>query len=1038
MESRSTAGAISPTHSGAGEARESTGAPARGRYRFRTGRFIVLFALGASVGMFLAWESDTSRIQARWLSRIAERSTFEIAPGPSRQIVFPRSGPYDQRLGYTKIAEYVRRLTGAGYEVEAQARFSPTLLELASVGVSPIYREKNSAGLTIIDGRGNTFFQAQYPARTFAGFADVPRIVAESLLFVENRELLEPGDPHRNPAIEWSRLAKAAVSYGRELVDPGYAVPGGSTLATQMEKFRHSPGGVTASPAEKLRQMLTASLRSYRYGETTNRARQEIVVDYLNSISFAARPGYGEVIGLPMALALWYGVDPDETLRLISERGPTYADLQAKARAYRQTLSLLLAARRPTEYLIEKPEALRERTETYLRLLADEGIISARVRDEALKIDITPGAADPFVPAELAYGDRGSARSIRNRVASLLGAGGFYELDRLDLTVESTIDEQRRAAVSNMLESIRSPEMAKMMGLTGERLLPADGAGADKIVYSFTLYEKGEGVNRLRIHADTLGSALDVNDAVMLDLGSTAKLRTLVTYLEVFAELHARLSKLAIEDLADLDVHPSDEMTGWAVEHLEQNQGESLDAFLEAAMERRYSGSPHEAFFTGGGLHYFHNFDKADDKKKFTVQTAFRHSVNLVFIRMMRDIVAYHMYGGSGAADEVISDPDHWLRPHYAARFAERESRQFLSRFYRRYAGKTPGEILSGLAADERVSPRKYTVMLRVLEPDLPRPDVLARVIERFDGHKKWKLTDKLASEIYDNADPQRWDLNDLGYLTRTHPLEIWTARYLAAHPGASYDEAVAASVEARRLVYRWLLEPKRPEIQTRRIRQELEIDAFRAIHARWKRLGYPFRSLVPSYATSIGSSADRPDALAELLGIIANDGVRQKSLRVERLRFAEGTPYETTIRARTDGAAQVLPAEATRLVRRAMEDVVVNGTGRRTYQSIYDPAGKPVTIAGKTGTGDHVRKTVNARGEVIKSEAVSRTATFAFLLGDRFYGVIGAYVKGTEAADFSFTSALATQVFKILAPALSPILDEPALTAPRDETLVG
>ena len=133
-----------------------------------------------------------------------------------------------------------------------------------------------------------------------------------------------------------------------------------------------------------------------------------------------------------------------------------------------------------------------------------------------------------------------------------------------------------------------------------------------------------------------------------------------------------------------------------------------------------------------------------------------------------------------------------------------------------------------------------------------------------------------------------------------------------------------------------------------------------------------------------------------------------------------------------------MLPAEVTRLVRRAMEDVVVNGTGRRSYQSIYDPAGKPVTIAGKTGTGDHVRKTVNARGEVIKSEAVSRTATFAFLLGDRFYGVIGAYVKGTEAADFSFTSALATQVFKILAPALSPILDEPALTAPRDETLVG
>ena len=72
------------------------------------------------------------------------------------------------------------------------------------------------------------------------------------------------------------------------------------------------------------------------------------------------------------------------------------------------------------------------------------------------------------------------------------------------------------------------------------------------------------------------------------------------------------------------------------------------------------------------------------------------------------------------------------------------------------------------------------------------------------------------------------------------------------------------------------------------------------------------------------------------------------------------------------------------------------------------------------------IQEEVNAKG-------------FSGRVDDALYQrVIGAYVKGTEAADFSFTSALATQVFKILAPALSPILDEPALTAPRDETLVG
>ena len=33
------------------------------------------------------------------------------------------------------------------------------------------------------------------------------------------------------------------------------------------------------------------------------------------------------------------------------------------------------------------------------------------------------------------------------------------------------------------------------------------------------------------------------------------------------------------------------------------------------------------------------------------------------------------------------------------------------------------------------------------------------------------------------------------------------------------------------------------------------EVEAFTDIHRRWQRLGYPFDSLTPSYATAIGSS---------------------------------------------------------------------------------------------------------------------------------------------------------------------------------------
>lgn len=75
-----------------------------------------------------------------------------------------------------------------------------------------------------------------------------------------------------------------------------------------------------------------------------------------------------------------------------------------------------------------------------------------------------------------------------------------------------------------------------------------------------------------------------------------------------------------------------------------------------------------------------------------------------------------------------------------------------------------------------------------------------------------------------------------------------------------------------------------------------LEQDAFHEIWKVWKGLGYPFDSLVPSYATSIGVSGDTPRALAMLAGIIANGGVRYPVETIHQLTFAHDTPMETTV----------------------------------------------------------------------------------------------------------------------------------------------
>src|SRR5207302_3819506 len=98
-----------------------------------------------------------------------------------------------------------------------------------------------------------------------------------------------------------------------------------------------------------------------------------------------------------------------------------------------------------------------------------------------------------------------------------------------------------------------------------------------------------------------------------LELGSTAKLRTLACYLELVTELHARLAGKSPQELVSVKVDPEDGLSSWAVRYLAGAADRSLPEMLEAAMNRTYSGVPDEGFFTGGGLHYFSNFEPEDD-----------------------------------------------------------------------------------------------------------------------------------------------------------------------------------------------------------------------------------------------------------------------------------------------------------------------------------------------------------------------------------------------------------------------------------------
>ncbi|WP_143746434.1 hypothetical protein, partial [Caballeronia catudaia] len=52
----------------------------------------------------------------------------------------------------------------------------------------------------------------------------------------------------------------------------------------------------------------------------------------------------------------------------------------------------------------------------------------------------------------------------------------------------------------------------------------------------------------------------------------------------------------------------------------------------------------------------------------------------------------------------------------------------------------------------------------------------------------------------------------------------------------------------------------------------------------------------------------------------------------------------------------------------------------------------------------------------------VNRSATFVFVIGERFFGTLTAYVREPYAARYDFTSALAVQMLKSLGPELQPL----------------
>lgn len=985
----------------------------------------ILFLIGAGIA---AYELIASPFQAMVLAAYGKRLTFQTEEGANRDFVASPDGPYDVRLGYTRLPEFITRLQQQGFEVTRQARVSPDMARISDFGLYMPYLEKSVGGLTLRDCRDLPMYGQRFPTYTYADFGEVPPVVANTLLFIENRELLDPNHPQRNPAVEWDRLGQAILEKILQTIDPSRNVPGGSTLATQIEKYRHSPDGLTMTATDKLRQMASASLRAYLNGGDTRATRRRIVMDYLNTVPLAAAPGFGEVNGVGDGLAAWFGLDFDQVNTLLRNPQPS----PEAARAFKHVLGLLISQRKPSYYLINGRTQLDSQADAHLRLLAAAKVITPEFRDAALAqhIQFQTGVKKRN---EDSFADRKAANALRVEMMERLGMPRLYETDRLDLSVNATLHGPTQYAVSTLLQRLSDPLVVEASGLYGKYLLEPDDDLA-KPIYSFTLYENTEDGALLRVQADNLNQPFDINKGAKLDMGSSAKLRTLLTYLQLVTELHALYAPLSREELNKVKVSDKDLLLQWAIAYLAGATDKSLTPMLMAAMSRQYSASPAETFFTGGGAHRFANFHREDDRKIMDLWEATRNSVNLPFIRLMRDIVRHFMYRDPNGAAQIMANGDDPRRGTYLRRFADQEGKAYLSRFYRKYQKVKSEDITAALLNHLTANPKRLAAVFRYLEPGTPVANFSQFMKSRLNNPASFDEAD--FQYLYDAYAPDKFSLSDRAYIAQLHPLELWLVAYLRAHPDASWKSIVAASEKERIEVYDWLIHTSHKNAQDSRILSLLEIEAFQEVHRRWRNLGYPFGSLVPSYATAIGSSADRPSALAELMGVIANEGVKLPPVTVTRLEFAADTPYHTVLKRLRPVPERVFPAEVGSVIKVALANVVQEGTARRLRGSFPLNDGTFLPLGGKTGTGDHRLEVYAPNGSVVESRVMNRTATFAFYMGTRFFGVMTVFVPGEAAGDYHFTSGLAVQIVKNMEAVLRPLVVGATHTDPDWETL--
>ncbi len=961
-------------------------------------------------------------------AQVEKVAQLESKPGKPEawDIPIPDS-PRWKRDGMTYYPQLFNVLNNAGFQVDRETHLvlTPQAKKLFDMGIIPFnhYQGKAFSGLKIIDRHSELTYQYKHPNQ-FKDFENISPFILKALLVWENDKLRhmvfneEQDDVELNYLIEGPRIIKSVSEYVQYKITGEGSYSGGSTLMTTLEKITNTPGGRTKSVNDKINQMIGAGL--HLYGDNTESVDrgngkkagvQKALVDFLNTVPMAGGPKShsGELFGFGASYYAWFGYTIDELNQQLKSKNSVI-----RSQAYKNICSLIVSIRRPSE-LLRSPDVIDKQANLLLSRLNKKKLLNSAlyVKSRAMKPAWNPQRNSRDKLDYALHRESSSARNqytqfIRQAVAKKSGSAeakkiNLQTVDAMPVSIEMTTDAQLEKNIRSVLDEMYTEFAQQSPFVQGRQKGLLHSLSLDElknIQYGVVVLEIDENRQwKLLANTDTQSNVV-YNPAKQgrFQWGSTAKLRVLVNYLMIIHD-EALTLQSAIVELDDKEAKKlfnkyrksSVTIKQLLASYIKKYPDASMEQVLNWAMSRRISANPDSKFLTGESWHEFHNYQKSDDRKNPNLWQMTTQSINLSFVRLMRDVVDYYIDQSGFDKVAILTNKKNPTRNKILNEAIEKEEQDYLdglNYFIERVQDSFLEELASG---EKQISNKEIITRSREIIKEMSLDDKqsynkgqkkyqrLASWFKRITHYeKKWLLARvRLQHDVHSNLvkDDEKRIIKQTSQWLKTN--QFWMKNTLYTH---------------------------------------MERKAFsQGVTPAWKKLGYPF-NVSPSYAVVLGSSGDTPMSLVELAGTLLNNGVHEKNISaIERIILAPDSEFETPFKIEHQ-YERIIPKTVSIVARKAMAGVLQKGTA--IFASRHPLMEYVESVGAKTGTGD------NRHNKIAVNRSAAVLSIFDTGEGKSKYAICitMSVVKG-NIERYTFTSKVPVRILSRIADHLSPII---------------